>query len=130
VHRNFALSPILALCVAGCATFQAGTEFQSGRTALLSGQPEVAAGYFERVGASNASYVNDSIPLREGIWTYLGRAYYDLGKLAEADGALRKALKQNENDFMARLYLGLVSWRQVNLPIAKSLLLCRMSATH
>jgi tetratricopeptide (TPR) repeat protein len=113
------LSLTLGSCIAGCTTFQAGTEFQSGRTALLTGKPEVAAGYFERVSASDANYVNDSIPLREGIWTYLGRAYYEVGKLTEADGAFRKALKQNENDFMARLYLGLVSWRQANLPISK-----------
>jgi tetratricopeptide (TPR) repeat protein len=119
VHTNFALSLIVACCFAGCATFQAGTEFQAGRTALITGKPEIAAGHFERISASDASYVNDSIPLREGIWTYLGRAYYEVGKLAEAEGALKKALNQNANDFMARLYLGLVTLRQANVPISK-----------
>jgi tetratricopeptide (TPR) repeat protein len=111
---------MLAFCMTGCATFQTATEVQSGRTALLSGQPQAAVGYFERASASNANYVHDIIPLRESVWTYLGRAYYDLGKLPQADAALQKAVKQNESDFMGRLYLGLTLLRQSKLPVSQN----------
>jgi tetratricopeptide (TPR) repeat protein len=120
VHKHSFASVILAFCLTGCATFQAATEIQSGRSALLSGQPAVAVASFERVSASDANYVHDSIPLRESVSTYLGRAYYDVGKLPEAHTALRKAVKQNDSDFMGRLYLGLTLLRQAELPVSKN----------
>ncbi len=46
--------------------------------------------------------------MREGVWTYLGRANYDAGKLPQARQALERALARNEPDYFANLYLGLV----------------------
>ncbi len=104
---------LLSVCIiAGCSIFQTGGEIQSGRAALLSGKPEVALNHFLRAVEANPNYANDFTPLQEGVWTYLGRAYYDMGKLPEASEALRQALSRNENDFMARLYLGLTLLRQ------------------
>ena len=104
---------LLSVCIiAGCSIFQTGGEIQSGRAALLSGKPEVALNHFLRAVEANPNYANDFTPLQEGVWTYLGRAYYDMVKLPEASEALRQALSRNENDFMARLYLGLTLLRQ------------------
>ena len=49
--------------------------------------------------------------LHESIWTYLGRAYYETGKYAEARKALDQALALDPNDSMARLYLGMTLTR-------------------
>jgi len=106
---------IMLFVVSGCGV-QVATEVQSGRTALMAGKPELALTHFERGAESQPDYVFDLPPLQEGIWTYLGRAYYETGKLPEAREALSQALKRNDGDFMARLYLGLVLLRLNGLP--------------
>lgn len=103
---------LLALChfAVGCAAPLA-TEVDSGRAALIGGNPEVAAGHFRRVAEAQPQYVVDLPPLREGIWTYLGHSYYDAGKLAEARESLTVALKSDDGDFIARLYFALTLLR-------------------
>jgi tetratricopeptide (TPR) repeat protein len=49
--------------------------------------------------------------LREGVLTYLGRAYYETGKYEEARRTLEKALAHQKDDHIARLYLGLTALR-------------------
>ena len=83
-------------------------EFQTGRSELLRGDADGALLYFQRVAEASPRYVNDSNMLGESIWTYLGRAYYAQGEYSEAGEAFAKALEQNKNDTMARLYHGLI----------------------
>jgi tetratricopeptide (TPR) repeat protein len=115
--RSLSFSLILFACIiAGCAGTQTTVQVQAGRTALLSGDPASATKYFSQAAQENPNYVNDSSPLKEGIWTYVGRAQYALGQLPEARSALTESLKRNERDFMARLYLGLTLLRLPNPP--------------
>ncbi len=48
---------------------------------------------------------------KEGIWTYVGRSQYNLGRLAEARQSLEKALSIYPDDYLARIYLGLTLLR-------------------
>jgi tetratricopeptide (TPR) repeat protein len=100
------LSAAALVCVAGCATLQVEQDFQAGRGALLTGRSEDAVNYFRRTAESNPNY-KTSYTLRESVWTYLGRAYYETRKYPEARTALDKALASDKNDYMARLYLGM-----------------------
>jgi tetratricopeptide (TPR) repeat protein len=110
--RRKSLYLLLAMVLfSGCGV-QLSNDVQSGRSALNAGNPELAITYFQRTAESQPDYVVDTPPLRQGIWTYLGRAYYDTGKLSEAGEALSRALKRDGGDFMARLYLGMVMLRR------------------
>ena len=95
----------------GCASYQIGAQFQSGRRALLVNNPETALPYFLAVADSDPNYVYRSMHYSEGIWTYVGRAQYATGKLKEARQSLERALAMDKDDNLARLYLGLTLWR-------------------
>jgi len=95
------------LFLSGCASFQVEGEMQEGRRALQSGEPKVALPHFQRVAELDTDYLTLS-PLDQGVWTYVGRAYYGMGKLPEARKALERARSRYEQDHVARLYLGLV----------------------
>ena len=110
MQRYFVRFLLFATLISGCGV-QVATEVQSGRAALMAGNPELAVTHFQHGVESQPDYVVDLPPLREGIWTYLGRAYYETGKLTDAREALSQALKRNDGDFIARLYLGLVLLR-------------------
>ena len=92
--------------VTGCAGLQVEQTVQDGRAALLTGRSDDAVNYFGLAAESNPNY-KTSYALRESIWTYLGRAYYETGKYPEARTALDKALASDKNDYVARLYLGM-----------------------
>ncbi len=95
------------LFLSGCAGFQVEGEMQAGRRALQSGEPKVALPHFQRAAELDTDYLTLS-PLDQGVWTYVGRAYYGMGKLPEARKALERARSGYEQDHLARLYLGLV----------------------
>ncbi|MBI4524608.1 MAG: tetratricopeptide repeat protein [Deltaproteobacteria bacterium] len=104
----------LALCallsatlVSACASFQAAGAVQAGRQDLIIGRSESALAHFQRAAHVAPDYTADFTPLRESVWTYIGRAYYASGKLSEARQALEQARSRNEHDYLARLYLGL-----------------------
>ena len=101
----------LLLIIAACATLESGGEFASGRRALMSGDYGVALTYFESIAKRDPNYVAPFTALRESIWTYLGRAQYQSGKLAEAKGSLERALSQMPDDSVAKLYLALTNLR-------------------
>lgn len=92
----------------GCVGYQAASEVQTGRRALLTGKTEAALPYFQRAVELDPNYITDFTPLREGAWTYVGRAYYDTGKFPEARKALEQALSRYNDDYLARLYLGMI----------------------
>ena len=104
------------LFLSGCVSFQAGGEIQKGRMALLYGKPNAALAHFQRAAELNPNYLLSSSPLDQGVWTYVGRAYYDMEKLPEAKKALERARSQYEQDHLAKLYLGLVLARDGDRP--------------
>ncbi len=117
IDGAYSMKPILlisaGLLVAslnGCAGSQAIQQIQAGRLALLSGNPAVALKHFEQAAAIDGNISGS--PLRESAWTYVGRAYYEIKEYSPARQALNRALGQNQNDDVARLYLGLVGARE------------------
>jgi len=94
------------ILITGCASLPLEQNIQDGRAALLSGRAEDAMNYFNHVAELDPNYTT-SYALRESVWTYLGRAYYETGKYTEARSALEKSLARDKNDNLAHLYLGL-----------------------
>jgi tetratricopeptide (TPR) repeat protein len=101
----------LLLVINGCAGLEVGGDFSSGRRALMSGDSAMALTYFTRAAQRDPNYIAPFSSFRESIWTYLGRAQYQSGKLAEAKSSLEKALSQVPGDSVAKLYLGLTNVR-------------------
>src|SRR5262245_31559920 len=101
----------LLLIIAGCSSLASGGEFASGRRALLTGDSAVALTYFEPIAKRDPNYVSPFSTFRESIWTYLGRAQYQSGKLVEAKSSLERALVQIPSDSVAKLYLALTNLR-------------------
>ena len=106
--RGFGL---LLVVIAGCAGLEVGGDFSSGRRALMTGDSAMALTYFTRAAQRDPNYVAPFSSFRESIWTYLGRAQYQSGKLAEAKSSFEKALSQVPGDSVAKLYLGLTNVR-------------------
>jgi tetratricopeptide (TPR) repeat protein len=99
------LFSLVAFC-AGCATLQVSTDVSAGRQALFAGNYPSALGYFQAAEETNPNYIYGT-ELREGVYSYLGRAQYLTGRLPQARQSLDEALSRHHGDFVARLYLGL-----------------------
>lgn len=110
--RSRVITSLFALCflllLSGCAAFQVASEIQTGRYALLAGKPDVALVHFHRAAELDPDYFLNFSHLPQGVWTYVGRANYAAGKLPEARKALQQARLRHGQDYLARLYLGLV----------------------
>lgn len=104
--RSLALFSIVLL-LSGCASLRVTGEVQSGRQALLTGKPDVALAHFRRAAELNPQYVYKFSPLQQGIWTYVGKSYYETGNLTEARQALQRADSASQTDHLAKVYLGL-----------------------
>ena len=91
------------LLVSGCSSV--GGEVQAGRNALQTGHPEAAVGYLARAAETDPGY---RIPYRvpAGVLGYLGRAYLETGRAAEARRTLEKAVTVASQDPFVPLYLG------------------------
>jgi len=100
----------MLIIISGCASLQVANEVQLGRNALQTGQPQAAVGYLRRAAELDPNY-KTPYSIRESVWTYLGRAYYEVGNFPEARRALEKALSDDNDDPLARLYLGLTLLR-------------------
>jgi tetratricopeptide (TPR) repeat protein len=94
------------LLAQGCAGLSVGHDVLAGRNALQTGRPNDAVGYLSRAAAQDPNYKLD-YRITAGVLTILGRAYYESGRDAEARAALEKALSQDKDDHLARLYYGL-----------------------
>ena len=92
--------------LSACASFRAGTDVQSGRLALLTGNGETALGYFQRAAQLDPNYAYGTA-LRQGISSYIGRAEYAAGRYQQAQQTLQKVLDTNKDEDVARLFLGL-----------------------
>ena len=96
--------------LSGCVGSQVAQEVQLGRNALQTGQPQVAVGYLQNAAELDPNY-KTPYSIRESVWTYLGRAYYEVGNFPEARRALEKALSIDKDNPLPKLYLGLTILR-------------------
>ena len=92
--------------LSGCATFQAGSDMESGRRAFLIGNNQDALGYFQRAAELDPNYVYFSA-LPQNVWSYVGRSEYATGRLPQARQTLEKSLLISQDQDVARLYLGM-----------------------
>jgi tetratricopeptide (TPR) repeat protein len=100
----------LSALLSGCANYQAGGYVQSGVQALLAGNNQTALSYLQAAAQQDPNYIYDT-QLNLGVLSYLGRAQYLTGSYPQARQTLEKALAQNTDDNLARLYLGLTQAR-------------------
>ncbi len=107
---------LFIVLLSGCVAFQVGGEIQAGRRALQVGDPNGALAHFQHAAELDPNYLLNFSVFDEGVWTYVGRSYYDLGKLPEARQALERARSRYERDHLAKLYLGLVLARDGDRP--------------
>jgi tetratricopeptide (TPR) repeat protein len=106
---------LIVFFLSACSAFNIQGQFASGRQALIRGDAETALRHFQRVAEQDSTYQIASAAFRQSIWTYLGRAQYNLGKYSDAKETFEKALDYSSEDQIARLYLGLTLLRH---PIA------------
>jgi tetratricopeptide (TPR) repeat protein len=99
-----------AIVISGCPGVQVAQQVQTGRAALQSGRPSDAVGHLMRAAELDPNYTTHH-KLPGSVLTYLGRAYYETGKDAEALSTLEKAVGKNKDDHLAHLYLGLANLR-------------------
>jgi tetratricopeptide (TPR) repeat protein len=100
----------LGILLSGCAAIDAGGNVQSGVQALLAGNNQTALSYLQVAAQQDPNYIYD-VQLNLGVLSYLGRAQYLTGNYTQARQTLEKALAQNTDDNLARLYLGLTQAR-------------------
>jgi tetratricopeptide (TPR) repeat protein len=103
---------ILPLLFAGCASVSVSREIFSGRQALRLDKPTEAVRHFEAASHLDPDYVTGFTRLNIGVWTYLGRAYYESGEKDKALASLNRAKATFSNDHLARVFLGLVQLSQ------------------
>jgi len=110
MKRIFDLSSIFFLLIfaGSCATIQVSVDVQSGRSALKLGQPKEALTQFEAAAAQDPNYTTRFTLLTTGIWSYVGRAYYEIGEKEKALASLKRAQESSSDDYVGRIYLGLV----------------------
>ena len=108
---HFLVWSFLSIWLSACASFQAAADITQGRQALIQGNNQSALGYFQTAEQIDPTYVYGT-ELRQGVLSYLGRAQYLTGNYAQARSTLERALSQNQDDSIARLYLGLALARQ------------------
>jgi tetratricopeptide (TPR) repeat protein len=108
---TFVRLTIAILFVTSCAGLGVESEFLAGRQALLRGEPDNALSYFDRVAQSDPGFIAGAVSPRRSVWTYVGRAHYNSGRYAQGQAAFEKALGRMNDDYIAKLYLGLTRLR-------------------
>ena len=93
--------------VSACASFQAGSNIQSGRLAFSIGNYQMARSYFDGAAQTDPNYIYRSDLPGGSVQSYLGRADYATERYSQARQELERALAINNEDNVARLYLGL-----------------------
>jgi len=112
LHFTFYILPFAFLLLSGCVSYQVLGEIQKGRMELMYGDPKAALAHFQRAAELDPNYVTNFTLLKQGVWTYAGRANYASGNMPEARRALERARSTHQHDDLAKLYLGLVLARQ------------------
>ena len=103
------------ILLSACASFQAGSDVSAGRHAMLTGNNESALAYFQSAAQVDPSYKYGTA-YQQGVWSYVGRTEYALGRLPQARETLEKALAANKDEDIARIYLGLTLARSGDRP--------------
>ena len=98
---------VAASVVSACATFQSGSNVQSGRLAFSIGDYQAARNYFGKAAQTDPNYIYRSDLPGGSVQSYLGRADYVTERYSQARQELEQALAINKDDNVARLYLGL-----------------------
>ena len=115
----------------GCdSAFQVGTAVQSGRQALLRKDPAQALPHFEHAARKDPDYIYRSAHFSEGIWTYVGRCQYATGNFSLAQQSLELALTKDQDDLLARLYLGLTLLRSGDQSLGQTELQQALKSLH
>ncbi|HWP23993.1 MAG TPA: hypothetical protein VNM15_07455 [Candidatus Binatia bacterium] len=96
----------LAIFLSSCTSFYAGSDLAAGRRAMLAGNNEAALAYFQSAAQRDPHYIYGSA-YKQSVLSYVGRSEYAIGRLPQARETLEKALKANQDQDLARLYLGL-----------------------
>jgi len=108
ISLGFKLAVVSFLLLSGCVAMQVEREVQSGRRALSIGDPKAAVPHFETVGRLDPDYLTRYSPLQIGIWTYIGRSYYEAGDREKAVEGFKRAKERYGDDYLARAYLGAI----------------------
>ncbi len=95
-----------AIFLSSCASFYAGSDMAAGRRAMLAGDNETALAYFQSAAQRDPNYKYGTA-YKQGVLSYIGRSEYAIGRLPQARETLEKALAANQEENVARLYLGL-----------------------
>ena len=103
--KSIMLLSLLA-CFSGCASLRVGSDVAAGRRAMLAGNNETALRYFQSAAQLDPTYTYGTA-YPQGILSYVGRTEYAVGRLPQARQSLEKALSENREEDLARLYLGL-----------------------
>ena len=101
----------LSVCSPRARPSRVQADIAQGREAMFAGNNQAALGYFQAAEQVDPNYIFGT-ELQEGVLSYLGRAQYLTGNYAQARQTLEKALSQDKDDNVARLYLGLTLARQ------------------
>ena len=104
--RTLLILSSLLISLSACTSFYAGGDVAAGRRAMLAGNNEAALAYFQSAAQIDPSYKYGTA-FQQGIWSYVGRSEYAVGRLPQARETLEKALTTNRDEDIARLYLGL-----------------------
>ena len=97
----------LAMFFSGCTAIRTSGELQPGRYALMAGNDKRALAHFERAAQIDPNAMVLHGLMKEGVWTYVGRAYYAGGDYPAARKALEQARTRYPDDYFAPLYLGM-----------------------
>jgi len=120
ISLGFNWAVVSFLLLGGCVTMEVARGVQSGRRALSVGNPKGAIPHFEAAARLAPDYVANYSSLQVGIRTYIGRAYYEAGEKEKALESLKQARKQYDDDYFARLYLGLAMSENGGREVGKS----------
>jgi len=104
--RTLLILSSLLIFLSACTSFYAGGDVAAGRRAMLAGNNEAALAYFQSAAQIDPSYKYGTA-FQQGVWSYVGRSEYAVGRLPQARETLEKALTTNRDEDIARLYLGL-----------------------
>jgi|SRR5690348_7239540 len=104
--RSFLIAISFSAFLFVLACFTVGSEVQAGRNALQTGRANDAVGYLTQAAAVDPNY---KIPYRVqvSVLAYLGRAYLETGRDTDARETLERAVKLDNEDPLAHLYLGI-----------------------
>ena len=95
------------LFVSSCVSFQAAGQIQAGRVALFKDEPRIAAAHFRRAAEVDPNFLMSFGVYGQGVWGYVGSTEYLTGNLPQARRSLERAVTQYNDDYLARIYLGL-----------------------